>query len=401
MMENKISPKQQSDHLFLLIGGNPLPVWVAARLLLRPGGQLYLIHSDQTQKIARELAKRFRDEGLAQPVYVYARGTIEAQDVYDEVTARLQKIRSGNIGLNYTSGTKLMAVQAYRAIERERPQGIGDPVFSYLDAMTLEMRFDNVLPSSIKVGLLPPVSLTLEEIFALHDNSTPLTKIKRKPMALPLAQEIAKLHKTEAGYIAWRQGIMKLQRVSKRELDKMTLDNDKFAVLRSFTNILTAGKPVEKTTLRDLCREKVWPFSNPKHLISWFEGEWLESYVFDVLQQNQKQSQLTDAAYDLQCYFEKFFIQVDAAAMRGYQLHFISCYSGHKTQSSTFKLIEGTMRARQIGGDEAGAALVCMSDTPKSIEDDVAQTWRGGRIKVFGRRDLPHLQQKFDEWFQK
>ena len=59
------------------------------------------------------------------------------------------------------------------------------------------------------------------------------------------------------------------------------------------------------------------------------------------------------------------------------------------------------MRAKQIGGDEAGVALVCMTDMPKSIEVDVAQIWREGRVKVFGRRDLPHLQEMFGEWFSR
>ena len=31
--------------LFVLVGENPLPNYVAARLLLEPGGRLYLVHS--------------------------------------------------------------------------------------------------------------------------------------------------------------------------------------------------------------------------------------------------------------------------------------------------------------------------------------------------------------------
>ncbi len=398
-MENEVLPEHLSDHLFLLIGANSLPVWVAARLLLRPSGQLYLIHSDETLEIARRLAKRFRDEKLEQPIYVHVHGIAQPGDIYDEVAAHVQKIQAGRIGLNYTGGTKLMAVQAYRAIERERPQGVGDPIFSYLDATTLEMRFDNVSPHTVPVGLLPRVSLSLEQIFALHDDTNRLTKIKREPIALPLAKAIAELHKTEGSYKSWRQGVMRLQRIPKQELDRLALDSSEFDVLRPFIHILAAGKPAAQTTLRDLCREKIWSFSNPQQLISWFEGQWLESYVFDALQQNQEQCQLNDFAHDLKCFFKDFDIQADVAAMRGYQLHFISCYSGDSTQNSTFKLIEAIMRARQVGGDEARAALICMSDTPQSIGADVAQTWRKDRVRVFGRRDLPHLPQGLGEWF--
>ena len=45
MQNNPIPSHLQSEHLFLLIGKNPLPNWVAARLLLRDEGRLYLVHS--------------------------------------------------------------------------------------------------------------------------------------------------------------------------------------------------------------------------------------------------------------------------------------------------------------------------------------------------------------------
>ena len=41
----------QCDHLFLLIGANPLPNYVAARLLTRPGGQLHLLASSRAGQV--------------------------------------------------------------------------------------------------------------------------------------------------------------------------------------------------------------------------------------------------------------------------------------------------------------------------------------------------------------
>ena len=40
-----IPEERRSDHLFLLMGENPVPNWVAARLLLREGGLAHLLHS--------------------------------------------------------------------------------------------------------------------------------------------------------------------------------------------------------------------------------------------------------------------------------------------------------------------------------------------------------------------
>jgi hypothetical protein len=43
------------DHFFLLIGENPLPNYVAARLLLASGGTPYLVHTNGTDKLAKRL----------------------------------------------------------------------------------------------------------------------------------------------------------------------------------------------------------------------------------------------------------------------------------------------------------------------------------------------------------
>ncbi|PLZ35119.1 hypothetical protein CBP10_04245, partial [Fischerella thermalis WC558] len=45
--------KYKVDHLFLLIGENPLPNYVAAQILLKEDGTVYLVHStDTTSKAA-------------------------------------------------------------------------------------------------------------------------------------------------------------------------------------------------------------------------------------------------------------------------------------------------------------------------------------------------------------
>lgn len=45
----------KTDYLFLLVGTNPLPNYVAARLLARPKGKIYLLHSRTTGDIAQNL----------------------------------------------------------------------------------------------------------------------------------------------------------------------------------------------------------------------------------------------------------------------------------------------------------------------------------------------------------
>jgi len=47
--------KYKVDHLFLLIGENPLPNYVAAKTLLAEGGKPYLVFTEHTQKPAERL----------------------------------------------------------------------------------------------------------------------------------------------------------------------------------------------------------------------------------------------------------------------------------------------------------------------------------------------------------
>lgn len=111
-----------------------------------------------------------------------------------------------------------------------------------------------------------------------------------------------------------------------------------------------------------------------------------------------KNYRLVDYGQDIRT--TKMEFQADIAAIRGYQLYVMSCYSGNNKQSAKYKLFEASVRARQIGGDEAGAALICMSEDPRAVESDVAQVMQvEGRFKVFGRRELQHLEQHLQEWF--
>ena len=47
----------QVDDLFLLVGTNPLPDYVAASLLLRPQGRLHLLCSEATRPTAKRLLR--------------------------------------------------------------------------------------------------------------------------------------------------------------------------------------------------------------------------------------------------------------------------------------------------------------------------------------------------------
>jgi hypothetical protein len=393
-MQDVIPEKLQSDHLFLLIGTNPLPNYVAARLLLRERGLIYLVHSDKdiVVSIAQRLSKKLLKQGYRQPEYVPIGNASDPHAVYTAIAKRVSEIKSGQIGLNYTGGTKVMAVQSYRAVEKELASGLPLPIFSYLDASTLSMRFEGEARERF-VGMDTRAAMSLPDLINLHDEYN-FQQALQEPIAPEIVEALEQIHRSEQVYRDWRKHITEAQ---KTYTDADTIES--FVGFKPVAEALAQERQYT-TTLRVLCQEKIVPFNNPKELLNWMEGKWLESYVVSILKQNKASYRLNDFGRSFRVRSPLFKFEADVAAMRGYQLHVISCYTGHDTQRATHKLIECLVRSRQIGGDEAGAAVVCMSEDPSSIENDVSHIYDiSGRVKVFGRRQLPDLAEHLSDWF--
>src|SRR5262245_63079443 len=67
MTGNPIPDNLRSDHLFLLMGANPLPNWVAAQLLVNPGGTVHLAYTTKTREHARRLKETLEEEQKSYP----------------------------------------------------------------------------------------------------------------------------------------------------------------------------------------------------------------------------------------------------------------------------------------------------------------------------------------------
>jgi hypothetical protein len=88
--------------------------------------------------------------------------------------------------------------------------------------------------------------------------------------------------------------------------------------------------------------------------------------------------------------------EIDIALMRGPRLYVVSCTTDSTKKLCKSKLFEVAMRARQMGGDLARSAVVCLLDggDDKSsyidqLRGDIAALWAATNIpKVFGLADL-------------
>ena len=290
----------QSEHLFLLVGTNPLPDWVAAQLLLKNGGQLYLVCSSQTEPVAKRLATYLMDYyKCSQPEYIPMHNPYKAGDVFTAIAERVKKLTAGRVGLNYTGGTKVMTTHGYRAIEKSLPQGLPQPVFSYLEAARCLMHFDPPHEEEIPVGFLPKAKLQVDQLRRLHEDDKVAVR-RDHPKAVASSRLLAKHHSYENTAKIWRNEIDKLLKVGRDRLkDERTLFTTNLALSSSFADVVSELKPigcVGMPTLGDIAHDARWQFGTATAVAEWLDGKWLESYVLDFLKERKDEFRLNDIA---------------------------------------------------------------------------------------------------------
>ncbi|MCP2727173.1 Card1-like endonuclease domain-containing protein [Limnofasciculus baicalensis] len=416
--------KYKVDHLFLLIGENPLPNYVAARLLLNNGGTPYLVYTSGTDKSAKRLQTILKNEpiGLKEAQLVALNDyESDAYHIQKEIRDKLNTITNGTIGLNYTGGTKAMAVHAYRTVFSECP----DTVFSYLDPRRLEMCIDREnaprIPIKVKPALVP---VKLAKIFQIHgwmwkDKSEPIDK----PELPEAAKAFAAFHNNGELVNLWRDWCNEvLRKVARDEKDKnkwkketkltelSTLSIEKLKSKEGImSNLIHLGVVGEDLSLQAI-KEK--GLQSLEAACKWLDGEWLEHYVLQQVQEIPEDLSIHDSATSfwirnpIDPKNTKF--QFDVAFMRGYQLFAISCTTIARKSDCKLKLFEAYIRARQLGGDEARVALVCCASEKdvNALETEIVNVFnpapesgkRDRKIAVFGREDLIDLSSKIEAW---
>ena len=403
--------KDQTDVLFLLVGTNPLPNYVAGCLLTKPGGTIVLLATEDTYAIAdwlkQILEAKAKTENqnwnIPEPREI---DHTDASRIHRKVSKLIEKefADAGSVGLNYTGGTKAMTVHAYRAIADKRR----DAVFSYLDARELAMRIER-LDAPIRVKKVgTDCRISLEELMQLHGR-----RMQNFPMTRPwfsqVANTLAEFHQDKGFRNEWRQWCNQNLRRDDRP--------DKFkskSVLRvvqipqdePLKQVFQAFKTEPYTTLGDLellLQDRVpaqdakkW---NIKHLAKWLDGKWLEHYVLDAFQKIAAEVGLHEVVMNIEAPIGQTKFEFDVAAIRGYQLFAVSCTTSASKGLCKSKLFEAYLRSHQMGGDEAHTALVSMYDDPAKLKSEIEESWfTQGHVEAFGPGELVDLSDYLKQW---
>lgn len=404
-------------NLLLLVGENPLPNYVATLAMLEDGGKVYLVFTEHTKSQKNCLSKRLREQKKVELNKVelidLKKYESDCYHIREIIQKKIKPINSGTIGLNYTGGTKAMAVHAYHAVQELR----GDAIFSYLDSRTLEMCIDrpNNPPIREKVFL----DMSFAELFGLHNLKWKDDKPPSTEPALPdLAAKFESFYQNEDLAKAWRGWCNgELRRQMKCDNDKKgnngwkpedKLEANPTLSLRQLPEeikeILRQNLDASTNQL-NLTITKRKGFNDLNHICSWLDGTWLEDYTLQKVKQVASKYSINDQGMSFHIedpqknWREKF--EFDVAFMLGYQLFAISCTTSSDKKLCKHKLFEAYIRARQLGGDEARVALVCYYQTPSYIKAELKTMIDDRKIQVFGRDDLPKLDEKIGNWIEK
>ena len=396
----------QTDVLFLLVGENPLPNYVAAKLLLRESGVLYLVHSEGLEGTGG-VAQRLADRLPQFRTHLVSVDPMGAKGISDAVTTHLEQTTSGfQVGLNYTGGTKFMAVHTYQAVEEFCKKRGRSVVLSYLHASTLELTVESRpgVPA-MQQPAAQSVPLAFEDVFALHGLKR--TDADDGELRFPqLARALATMHGSSKGVDDWKTGMKMLQEQEGESWVLVSQHLYEKGVSTAVVDALATCLGMAGNEPLDLegVAQRVG-LSSRGSLLNWLAWEWLEDWTLVCVRDLVSEP---DLGYGSPVKGLKgvvvsggYGFQIDVAVMRGYQLFVFSCKATTVRKLAKLGLMEAYARARQMGGEEARAILVTTYDKPDGLKSEFAGDWGADqRVRVYGCAHLPDLKDHLRDLFE-
>ena len=424
--------------LIFTVGTNPLPVWVAWYHLkdkLPQPIHVRFVHTAGTIDERDRLQKYCQGASFLDPIQTSAGNP---EQVRRDISSILRSLQPGAIlQVHYTGGTKVMAVEIVAAIEANISHS--DNIYletSYLDPRaqsgpTIVNRAGNTwvkdTRKGIEVDLKHIAELNGFEIGPFDHRYRGNTLHCPAPIIPTNEQLLASQAILEA--VIDRQKNKKFQTLLGRQDSKW---NEIFSPKSHFALPNHEGSflfPswVQENFLSDLSKaypDCQWNIANgklsyPSHTVAsnaeknaleqihdFFNGKWLEYAVYAAFKEALEGIQRDN--YQL---FHSVYVrrkargdsakpfELDVVVGLGYQIVVVSCSVTATPQQIKLKAMEAILRARQLGGDEARAIVLCSAFSPddKSIEEELEDEMgsQGLPLRVWGKNRWKNLPQEF------
>ncbi len=359
------------DQLLLLVGSNPLPNYLAVRIL-NPKF-IHLFYSTETEQVKNQLRR------ILETRFMHAKPDIGETCIEDVTSASkvAQAFRSvpSDAHLHYTGGTKIMAAHARMAF---RDVGGSDEQASYLDERKGVLRFDNGYEIDLAKQQL---RLTLADILALHGIVGQPNQMSRPTLedAKMIASSVLKDTDLASKFYDLH-----------RDANKKLLP---FKEAKANTIKISELVPGLNLSIQQV-PEQGWNREIYDAWMKFLGGGWLEMLCGSLVRQIVGENEVAVGLNCKRSNARQF--EIDVAVVRGHRLYVISCTTSTNLGLCKSKVFEVAMRSRQLGGDLARSALVSLlhgGDTKGAYMDqlrgDVADIWDAPNTpRVFGLDDL-------------
>jgi len=438
--------------LFITVGTNPLPAYVVAKYFKDSFNNVVLISSEENRNIyqagTRAYAEKIRDtlETNVEKYHIISLSNVaNPAEIKRDLKKRLEsndilfsKDDIQKVHLNYTGGTKIMAVAVYNFLKEE----YGDKFeSSYLDARSYKLILEDGTVEPTFEDLREKVKIDIETLLKLHlyevkriESDEKYKKAFGEKYYSEIISEIEKIVNDDdkrGKYLEWTNKYFrkvfrykdesnkeklittptKLSEHLNKEENKKLIEDFESLTPEFIWDLLDKFPDGKKIITQ---RGKLWvPYRDStknkiEDTIKFLDGEWLELYVY-----NQIKDQLIKKGLLQKGNFGRSIIAVkskedgkefemDIFIIYGYQLIGISITTSTERHICKSKGFEVIHRARQIGGDESRAILVTgykdpeNPKSPKDLEEDLSYETGAstGKIIVFGPEDWKDIGQK-------
>lgn len=434
MSSGKVIDRYKAEHLFLLVGRNPLPNYISAKLLIKQDAKVYFVYSEKTGDSTGTEAykKRLVDKLKVQlgkdfftPVDVPVINPSDSTCIRSAIENQFKSIpKDANIGVNYTGGTKAMSVHTYRALEEFGKKKNSQLRFSYLDPRELKLCFDGE-SDGFELGnpgkgkeFFAISKINLLDLLFLHG----LKPLKRSNhnfrQEVRFEKVVNALFEERFSTSDWNKLSSKIGALlSKNEKDRFEYkppkqhNQEKYEEhLRKQIIPLPSDMPKFRQALAEygllqgdeIVLGKLDTSESAEGFCKFLRSDWFEDFVFSKVKQVSDDAHLENTALSLEISLpddeEEPFFEIDVVAMRGYQLFALSCTTDTDIKMCKSKLFEVVHRAKQLGGDETRIGLVCRAEanTVNTLERQLEED----QVVVFGKDDLAKLDTKLGKWFK-
>lgn len=432
--------------LILLIGSNPLPNYVVASYLLNPRRQdkdtlpmidkIMFVVSEETLSFAKNI-KALLENQYSFSDFVFAnlnKKHRESSVIRDEILTKLCELPDeiSTIHLNYTGGTKPMAVFAHQTILSFAKDKKNTLITSDLMPETFKLNTEIIRPESedcIEVGnskifpeygdLREYVEIGIEELLKLHNMA--ITSAGDVMTSETIEQTGKWMNKNFWIFDDLKKAFA-IDELRGKDSDKENSLKNKNIYengLKSFFKLMKNGNDLKLRIFNDYFKsgggsywleEKNGDYYLRKSLLnvnypalSFVEficGKWLEEYVLKAILDCGKSISFSLVRKNVKVNKDNREAEFDVILMKGYQLFLISCSTDSKIQRIKHKAFEALYRAEQIGGEHAQVIMVSMlpNDCNKNdaarknnineLKKDISQFNARQKISYVGLEDL-------------